>query len=629
MVIWALVYSKNKLGLAIMSLTLSSVIFLGASPSQKNTAATGYPRLQSIYIKMRDGVRLAADLWLPTTLSKSQKIPTIMRCTRYWRAQDIVGGALENDSNYEKAKVFNENGYAFLMVDIRGTGASFGNKAVVISEEDIKDLGEIVDWVVAQPWSNRKVGAYGVSYSGNTAEMLLINKRSAVSAVAPLFNDFNSIDHLAYPGGVFLSFFADMWGRYIAALDSNDICGAEGVSGIDCQQLTKKIRGVKPVDEDKDRKLLAEAIAQHRTNAEIHEAARQWEFHDDPFGPERIQNVYSMSNPSGYVKEIETSGSALFVRVGWLDAATVNGALGRFLTIDNPQKLIIGAWSHGGAYDTDPFLQLDQPPKPNLEKQNMEMIDFFDDYLKTGAPPITKSSITYYTMGAGTWSTTEGWPPLGFPHIDWYFDSGRKLVQNLPQLQSGSDKYTVNYEATTGQTNRWYTNMTDGDVVYPDRAEEDKKLLSYTSDPLGQDATITGHPIITLYVTSTAEDGAFFVYLEDVDESGKVRYITEGQLRAICRKTSSHEPPYKIFGPYRTFKRIDILPLVPNQVAELTFDLWATSVLIKKGHRIRIAVAGADKDNFARYPRNGTVPIISIERNKKFPSKIMLPMKNL
>jgi len=57
-------------------------------------------------------------------------------------------------------------------------------------------------------------------------------------------------------------------------------------------------------------------------------------------------------------------------------------------------------------------------------------------------------------------------------------------------------------------------------VVYPDRAEEDRRLLTYTSKPLEEDTEITGHPVVTLYVTSTATDGAFFVYLEDVDEAG-------------------------------------------------------------------------------------------------------------
>ena len=61
--------------------------------------------------------------------------------------------------------------------------------------------------------------------------------------------------------------------------------------------------------------------------------------------------------------------------------------------------------------------------------------------------------------------------------------------------------------------------------------------------------------------------------------------------------------------------------------AELTFDLWATSVVIRRGHRIRVAIAGADKDTFLRYPRDGSVPTVTVERNQVHASRIRLPMR--
>ena len=240
-----------------------------------------------------------------------------------------------------------------------------------------------------------------------------------------------------------------------------------------------------------------------------------------------------------------------------------------------------------------------------------------------------ESSIKYFTQGSGEWHETSVWPPEGFTDEAWYFGPGGTLLDGEPEAKKGSDKYTVNYEATTGTSNRWYTQLGGGDVVYPDRAEEDKKLLTYTSRPMTSDTEITGHPLVTLYVRSTALDGAFFVYLEDVDENGRVTYVTEGLLRAMCRKVSQEEPPFRIFGPYRTFKRADAAPLVPGETVELTFDLFATSVLIKKSHRIRVAIAGADKDSFDRYPRDGSIPTISVERNSRYPSRIVLPIKTV
>jgi putative CocE/NonD family hydrolase len=183
----------------------------------------------------------------------------------------------------------------------------------------------------------------------------------------------------------------------------------------------------------------------------------------------------------------------------------------------------------------------------------------------------------------------------------------------------------VDWTATTGETNRWYTSLYKHDVVYPDRAEEDEKLLTYTSTPMETDVEITGNPIVTLYVVSTESDGAFHVYLEDVAPDGRVTYVTEGIMRAIHRHVSDKEPPYAVLGPYHTLKRGDVTPLVPGAVTEIRFNLYATSVLIREGHHIRIAIAGHDASMFARYPTSGT-PVLAIQRNSTYASHVDLPV---
>ena len=132
------------------------------------------------------------------------------------------------------------------------------------------------------------------------------------------------------------------------------------------------------------------------------------------------------------------------------------------------------------------------------------------------------------------------------------------------QNESGVDSYTVNFEATIGKGNRWHTNL-GLNMYYLNRAEEDKKLLTYTRPPLDKDMEITGHPFITLFITSTHVDGAIFAYMEDVDENGNVIYITEGELRVIRRKISTETPPYKIMVPYHSFKKKDCMPLTSGE----------------------------------------------------------------
>lgn len=617
--------------LCFKTLMIGSIIFLLSliSCQTKQTEQSSLVRNQALYVTMCDGVRIAIDVWLPEGIEPGQKIPAIMRSTRYWRAAEIVGTTVEDDPNFAEAERFNKAGYALVIVDARGSGASFGYRRYELMPEEVKDYGEIAEWIVSQSWSNGRVGAYGVSYAGNTAEMLAVNKHPAVKAVAPLFNDFDNFGQLVFPGSVLCLGFLQGWSDAVHNMDMNDICALRGVTGEQCEQLKRKVTGVKKVDADKNGDLLAKAVKEHQKNTIPYESALKYEFRDDPFGPYEVRNVGYLRSPCNFLPEIEESGVAMYIRVGWMDAATVNGAIGRFTTINNSQDVMIGPWDHGARHDSDPFSPADKTVDPPQQESFAEMISFFDKFLKQDGSAKVKKQIKYYTLGSGRWNFTDEWPPEGFAQKTWYFVSDNGLSTEDPQSSDGVDSYTVNYEATTGRHNRWFTNGGGGDVIYPDRAEEDNKLLTYTSQPMDKDVEITGHPIVTLYVSSTHEDGAFFVYLEDVSPDGRVTYITEGQLRAIVRKITDEKPLYTKFGPHRTEKRADAMPLIPGEIDELKFDLWATSVLIKKGHRIRVAIAGADKDSFLRYPRDGGVPTITVSRNSDYPSHILLPIKVL
>ncbi len=107
---------------------------------------------------------------------------------------------------------------------------------------------------------------------------------------------------------------------------------------------------------------------------------------------------------------------------------------------------------------------------------------------------------------------------------------------------------------------------------------------------------------MTLYLSSSEDDGILFVYLEDEIPGGKVTYITEGQLRLIHRKVSGEKPLYNLQVPYHSFKREDVLPLAPGEVVEVSFGLLPVAALVRKGHRLRLGIAGHDAGNFAPIP---------------------------
>ncbi len=583
---------------------------------------------QSLYLTMDDGSQIAADVWLPAGMAPGGKLPTILRATRYWRGYELgsIGRLLAPVGNelFAEGKNWTGAGYALVVVDVRGSGASFGQWSILWSAQEIADLGRVVDWIVAQPWSNGRVGAYGVSYDGNTAEMLAALNHPAVKAVAPQYDDFDVQSHLILPGGVYNRWFVAEWDKFTRRLDVNDACAIADISGVDCTQFAYVLKGVRPVDADTEGAQLAAALNSHKpTNlAQIGQAI---EYRDDRWGATN----WTLGDVSPYRARaaIEAAGVPRYVWVSWLDSASVEGAISRYLTFSNPQKVIIGPWAHGGGQHADPFLPATTPTDPSKEAQFRMLAAFFDAYLKDdGATPQPEFGVTYYTLGEGAWKSTRTWPPAGFEARRWYFGPQGSLTTDSPAIETGADEYSVDWTATTGTATRWHTGFAMADVVYPDRAAEDKKLLTYTSAPMEKDVEVTGSPVVTLYVASTEKDGAFHVYLEDVAPDGRVTYITEGMLRAIHRAVSGKQPPYQVLGAYHSFERADAAPLVPGEVTEIRLDLFATSVLIKQGHRIRIAVSGFDGAVFERYPAQGT-PVLAMQRNSIYPSHVELPVK--
>jgi hypothetical protein len=136
---------------------------------------------------------------------------------------------------------------------------------------------------------------------------------------------------------------------------------------------------------------------------------------------------------------------------------------------------------------------------------------------------------------------------------------------------------------------------------------------------------ITGCPAVQLFVASTHDDGALIAYLETAAPDGRVTMITEGHLRLIHRRVSADPPPYPLFGAHHTFERKDAAPMVPGEIVEIRFTMLPTSVRIPRGHCVRLAIAGHDRDCFARYPAHGT-PILDVHRSSAHPSSLTLPV---
>jgi uncharacterized protein len=579
---------------------------------------------QSLYVTARDGIRIAIDLYLPA-LEPGIRVPTAFQTTRYHRSEETQRTYPESDGMLLEAKRWTDNGYAFVMVDARGTGASFGTRTGELSRDEIADYGDVLSWVAAQPWSTGRIGAYGVSYGGDTAELILRLSHPALTASGPLYSDFDSYDDLLMPGGVLNTWFGETWFGLTNALDevpgsAEQLAQASNIT-LEEFRATAMPR-VNPVDGAEGLALRDAAVLEHAGNVDSMALLRTMPFKDD-----RIGDVTLAVMPYAFQSEIEASNVPMLVIAGWQDAGTTAGTFSRLLGFSNHQEVVIGAWSHGGSFLCDPFLEPSDPSNPimaQLAEQFAWLLAFFDRFVRgseTPQPGLKK--LRYYTNGESKFHEHTPWQP-SVKLERWFLRENNSLNLEPSKLDSGSEMYPVNYEIGTGGHARWRTQSGGGPIIYPSQQEVDVHRLCYTTAPLEHDLRVTGFPRVTLEMRSSTPDGAVYAYLEDVAPDGTVTLITEGQLRLIHRKISSTVQPEAQPRTPRTFAQADSMPMVPGEISSIKFDLIPTSVLFKRGHCIRIAFAGHDKDHFQQYSEN---QIITLERNSVHSSFLELPVE--
>ena len=584
--------------IAVSALVVGSIPAAGdTNPFHATDQKAEFNLLQdsSLYIPMNDGVRIAIDVLLPKDLPPGRKLPAIMKITRYGRGP--VDGSIPL-----LEKFWAQHGYASVMVDERGTGASFGT--VQYGKATLDDTRAIVDWIVQQPWSNGRVGAIGGSYEGTTSELLAATGHSAVRAVAPLFSDYNYYADLIRPGGILNERLIKTWQEETAQMDA----GA----------------AARPVEGDKDRSLLKQAIAEHRSNPNVYEDTRTAEFSDDHVSA--FKTSYIEGSIPGVRRNLERSRVPMLIFASWFDAATVQGTLLRFRTFGNAETIYIGAWNHGGSRNANPFVPAGTPPDPAQWQQFLEALAFFNHYLKdpsVGEAP--ERRLWYYTIGENQWHSTSVWPPAGL-HTATYYLSPDFTLSKTEKAPDGA--ITVDLPTfSTGDKNRWLSQVTGGDISYAGVMDPvqsgsdnvvDPNLPAFAGTPLNAPLEITGQIVLRLRLVcselalsgssppSAKFDPRIFAYLTAVDPQGRSIYLTEGQLRLIDRKLS-------VAGQtLHTYTRRDREEVPQGKQFEADLTLFPISALIPAAYRLRLSLAANDKSVFgSSSPYKATIFAIS------------------
>lgn len=477
-------------------------------------------------------------------------------------------------------KGYREAGYACVIQDLRRMGASEGEPNVFYTDgwrPGLADGADTVTWMRAQPWCNGKIGTYGTSALGIT-QMLLAPATRDLAAQA-IHRAFASSYHDGmYHGGVFRKNDAESW---LTLLFQRHLI-----------QVYKTQPSYGPT----------------------------WRFFDT------------------VAKAADITAPAVFYG-GWLDIfqqGTIDGFTSRERNGGEGARgrnYLVMHWTPHVSR-----VPMDYHPKPRnnmaVDVNQLERA-FFDCHLKGDCQALTgMPKVQYFVMGDDTspdapgneWRTAESWPPFPPVITPYYLHADGPLSVASPSTDTASIEFLYdpnNPYPTQGGPNL-FQNVPNGphDQRKFDRTRKD--LLQFATAPLLEPAEVTGRVSVRLYVSSDAPDTDFTAKLIDIypDGDGRELNILDG-IHRVKYRTSFEQPEPPLTGL--------------DQVVALEIDLWSTSIVFNKGHRIGLHISSSNYPRFevnpntgADYPEPGKP--MRVARNRVYcdgahPSALLLPVR--
>ena len=583
---------------------------LGVYQGYSTEAYDGWVRT-AVYVPVRDGVRLAVDIYRPTkggVLHKG-RLPVVWQPKRYQRAIGQPDGAIRTVMGarpddvfayaYATAQNLVRHGYIIASVDRRGSGASFGTRSEAADPIDAPDGYDITEWLAKQPWSDGKIGMFGASYEG---EMQLRVASTAPPHLKAIMPEVSPVDwyRVVSPGGCNKSW---SFGGSLLSQDTNQNNGA--------------------VDADKDRSLLNAALAQHKAGNDYAALEDKLPFRDSK-NPRTGEQDWLKRHAGVYAPGLTASGVAVYHRVGWFAFVMQDQLIWYASQKSGPKKMLVGPWATGSVVTAEERAQW-----------ATEAHRWFDYWLKgvpngiMDEPPIYSSVPSSHTRTGTPWRGLSQWPLPNEQRTQFFFGAGKsgtsasvndgRLVRARP-ADDGRDDYTVKYDCSY----KGIDEPARGANRPIDHSDFDAQGLTYTTDPLDAEMEVTGHGEARLWITSTAPDGDFYLKLQDVSPDGASTYVSSGLLRASRRAVG--KPLYEFFGlPFNTCYESDARNLVPGEATELVFALMPCSYIFQRGHRIRVTITCSDLQ-WGNPQIFSPTPLVSLHRASAHASSVTLPI---
>lgn len=641
---------------------------------------------RSTFIRMPDGVRLAADVFLPAEPTAAAgehdgRFPAVLAYTPYSRAYAEPGmpwwqrlvlwyrfhlpEPLYDASLAALNRVLLSEGYAVVGVDMRGTGASEGSQAPLMPRLG-EDGARVVEWIAAQPWSDGSLAMTGQSYLGWSQFATAARGPEALKCIAPETIHFDTYAEAFRPGGILATRWLREYDRYLGSFNRSRLLPDSGFRPV--APVVDEDGDGRLVDEvpladvgdpasflddpepryadggDRSRHVLRSAVEEHLDNTPV-TAFNSVRFRDGTvgFGVDTFPLVDT--GPGTMLASTAQRRLPVFNVGGWFDGFT-EGTARIHATLAGagaPSRLFIGPRFHVPADVPSPY-------RDELEYEGLlsadfavELLRFFDHCLRgeengwAGEEPVS-----LYVVNRG-WRTASAWPPEDARTTPLHLAAGRRLVAAGAEV-AAADTFDVDFthrsDYGSNRVNRWLMMFTPDSVM--ERGAADRRALVYETEPLEEGLEVVGHPVVHLRVGSDREDADVFVYLSDVGPDGRVRYVTEGQHRAGFHRLADPDGltdgglPALPDLPWHGFSAEDLdpAPLAGDRVVTLRFDLQPVGWYFPPGHRVRLSIAGADLGNFELNPTlcpSGEVEScrpteLHLQRGGADPSRIELPV---
>ncbi len=552
----------------------------------------------NVVLTMDDGVGISLDVTRPAT-QEIEALPTLVTFTPYNKnLGNIVplGGAVN--------PYFVTHGYNQVFIDVRGTGRSEGSWDPFSAREQL-DYPQVLDWIVEQPWSNGVIGMWGLSATATTAMLAAGQNHPAIQsvfAVVPMGDVYRDV---VFVGGQASIAFLPAWMSVVALVAT-----------------------LNPSFYDQPEQYLA-AVADHLAGANDFIVPRTVGVLTQEPGTAYDNDYWGVKSPLEVAAEVRVP---TFIVGGLFDIFQRSEPL-NYEAIKNQTiaKLLIGPWDHLQAAD-GAGLPLDGvPPLDRIA------LRWFDRYLKgvdNGADGLP--NVTQWVWGHEHFEISPDWPHPEARARRYFLQSGGRLDMASPAV--GAPPSLVVQQPFNGICSESSLQISLGLLGYaplPCWYENNlAQLLEVTFDTpiLEEDLYINGPIQADIWMSTTAQNAGLVVRVSDLEPDGSAVALTSGVHTASLRAVDESKSRYldfEMIQPWHPYTVESEQPIGIGNIVKVPVEIFTTSALIKKGHRLRISV-GASNFPFGMMPLpnllNSLAGLMTIYSDAQHASSVVLPV---